>query len=260
MNLFRLLCGVVIVCSLLCSGTVCSADPLSQEGAAGYRNAVELFRNHQHADALSAFVRLVQAYDSNKSYQFGRLAALVEIAKEEKERNNDAWKGKAKEAAAIIKQMYRQHMTDPEYYLVSARYYTLIERERELDVVIRKALHYRADPAETDIVKGDAYFWLARMTDPQEVKERASVMSASPNLYARHDKAMKSKAAYDAALKTASLAGERKAYAYSMLSELERTMFRNKDQVTAYRMKAAEASPGSFWGKKSAEALRTGRD
>lgn len=260
MNAFRFGCIFMLLCSLLFTATAFSADATTEGSETAYMNAVELLQNRQHADAHAAFSQLLQAQSSNVQYQLGRLAALIELSKEEKERGSSFWKVKGKEAAQIIKQMYRIHISTPGYYLTSARYYTLIERERELDNVIKKALYFRADISEVNITKGDSYFWLAKLTDPHTVKELAPVISVAPHVYVRHDKGMVAKGAYDDALKSSVLAKPRQTYVYFMLAELERTIFLNKEQAAVFRKKAVEVDPNSYWGKKAAEVLRTGSD
>ena len=260
MNFSRPICILLLAGALFFSGAECSADLLTQKSDADYERTSELLRNHQYADALAAFARLAQAKNDNVYYQYGRIAALIELAKEEKERKSGAWKRKGKEAAVMIKKLYQKHMNDPEFYLVSARYYTLIEREWDVDLVVKKALYYRADYSEANIVKGDAYFWLTRILNPAEEQEKKSYTSSSPHLYAKHEKAMKAKECYDAAMQNTTLAGPRRAYVYFMLAELEQKFFLNREKAAGYRKKAADAAPESYWGRKAAEIVRSGRD
>jgi len=234
----------------------------SSEGTpdAEYRKAVELLQNRQNAEAYALFSKLLQQQGGNGNYQLGKLAAAIELAKVDKERGNKAWKVHGKEAAVSIKQLYRSHLTNPEYYLISSRYYALVEREREVEVALKKAIYYRADYAEVGIAKGDDFFWLARMTDSSAIKQGATIMSTSQNNYLRQFKAETAREGYETALKGSGLVPARAAYACFMLAEVEGTIFFNEGKAMTWRKRAVELAPESYWGKKAAEALRAQRD
>lgn len=256
----RIICLLVTMGILAFAGTVRAADPASNGTDPEYRKGVELLQNGLHAESLAHFSRLLQSQSGNGKYQLGRLAALIEVAKEEKELKNSTWKFRGKEAAVAVKQLYRSHIADPDYYLISSRYYALVEREREVDGVLKKALHYRADFAEVSIARGDNYFWLARMTNPSAIRDGATVMTTLQNPYLRHFKAETARDGYEAALKGSGLAPARAAYVCFMLAEVERTIFSNAGNASKWRKRAVELAPDSHWGKKAAEALRAQRD
>lgn len=256
----RIVCLLVMISIPALANVGWGADPASNSADAEYRKGIELLQNGRNVDALAHFSRLLQSQSGNGKYQLGRLAALIEVAKEEKELKNSTWKSRGKEAAVAVKQLYRSHIVDSDYYLISSRYYALVEREREIDGVLKKALHYRADFAEVSIARGDNYFWLARMTDPSAIRDGATVMTTLQNPYLRQFKAETARDGYEAALKGSGLAPARAAYACFMLAELERTIFSNAGNAAKWRKRAVELAPESYWGKKAAEALRAQRD
>lgn len=233
------------------------AGGASADDDAAYGKALAFLQNGQHAEAFDQFSQLMQSSGGNVKYQSGRLAALIELAKEDKERKSDAWKGKSEEAAITIKQMYRLRIAAPEFYLASSRYYALIERERHIEWSLQKASSFRADPAEVEIARGDAYFWLARMTDPGATADSAATGSSSSGAYVRQYKAASAKESYEAALKSPGLSPARAAYVYFTLAEIERSILLNSVPMTGYLKKAVEIAPDSFWGKKAAGVLRT---
>lgn len=220
-----------------------------------YEKAMFLKEEGKNDEAISMFNKFM---DASKD-ELKRTDAMLEQCMIMKGMKTRAWKSKAKEAQQKVKILYRTNYTNPEYWLVYAKFVALVNQERDVYGAFKKAFFYKPDYPEGYRIKGDLYSYLAKNTDPSESIASTAIgyeeVPVSKENSVRYQKGKEAKESYEIALRNSLLDNDRKVYIYYKIGVLEMDILSNKEDAAKNWKKAVELSPASMYGKKSAELL-----
>lgn len=220
-----------------------------------YEKAMFLKEAGKSDEAISMFSKFMDASND----ELKRTDAMLEQCMIMRGMKIRAWKSKAKEAQQKVKILYRTNYTNPEYWLVYAKFAALVNAERDVYGAFKKAFFYKPGYPEGYRVKGDLYSYLANKTDPSESTASTAIgyeeVPVRKENSVRYQKGKEAKESYEMALSNSTLDNDRKAYICYKIGVLEMDVLSNKEDAAKNWKKAVELSPASMYGKKSAELL-----
>ncbi len=212
-----------------------------------YLQALSLQESAKYDEAIQILSRLVYKNQDVK-YHLALIDALLEKSWDMKEAGNKNWKAVAIEGKTKIKDIYRDNLTNADYWILYSKLSAIVDRERNLSGGIKKALYYRPGDVKTLIIKGDLFFRLAKTTSRNHVFDDESGDT-------RKSRARKAKQAYKSALKDKNLSDEQRAYVCYSLGELNSQLFHDKRSSAKFWEQSVQASADSKWGTLSKERL-----
>lgn len=186
--------------------------------------------------------------------------ALIEQCMIMKDANNPVWKTRAIDASQKVKMLYRTNFTNPEYWLVYAKFSALVNKERHVNGAFKKAFYFKPDFIKGYIVKGDLYYYLAKNMDPSSSYTSSSITgettetndkSNSP----RYVAGINARDAYSVAVNSSTLDNKKKSSLFYKLGELEFIILSNKPAAISNWEKAVELDAESVYGKRAKERL-----
>ncbi len=257
MKKFRCITVVFVMALLFLSVNVAFA--VNEQYEADYQKAMALKYSEKYDEAFTILNRLANSSPDIK-YHFALIDTILEQFRIMKENKNPAWKTKAYAAKVKIKTMLMSNRSNPEFWLLYAKYSGLVEKDKHFQGGLKKALYYKPGYVDAYIVKGDIYFYQARITDAYETIEEDSVSYTGDyetEKYVRFFKGKEALAAYEKALKSQGITDEKKAAIYYKMAELKLQIFKNKDDSLEFWKKSVELSHDSKWGKLSNNRLNT---
>ena len=220
--------------------------PDDQTGA-DYLQALSLKESAKYDEAIQILTRLADK-DHDVKYRFALIDTLLEKSWDMKEAGNQNWKTVAIEGKTKLKDIYRDNLTNADYWILYSKLSAIVDRERNLSGGIKKALYYRPGDVKTLIIQGDLLFRLAKKTSINHVFDDESGDT-------RKSRARKAKRAYKSALKNKNLSDEQKAYVCYSLGELESKMFHDRRSSAKFWEQSVQASAESKWGALSKKRL-----
>lgn len=215
----------------------------------GLQEASRLMEYDKFDEAIQLLNNLAKK-SSDVRCQFALIDALTEKGWKMKEANNPDWRSVAEEAQVKIKGLYRANYTNPAYWLPYVNLSSLIDNQRHLNGGLNKAMYYKADYVKVLILKGDAYFRLAKFTNEVPAFDNKN-RGADDRAY----RARVARSSYEDALKNSSIDEYQKAYVYYRLGELETQLFNNRKRASEYWELAVASAPDKRWGELSRERL-----
>ncbi len=136
-----------------------SAPPSSAKTAdaiaKGTQAAIALYRQGKGAEAVVAFDKLLMDRPNDDALRIWKARALLEQARALKDVNTSGFKPLVVDAYRILHPMGRAHAQDPDWNFAMAQAFWLNERPTWAGRAAGKALEYRPDFAEAQIVLGD---------------------------------------------------------------------------------------------------------
>jgi len=224
-----------------------------------FDNAMSL-REEGKKDAAMDMLKKIMDTCSNDELKY--TDAMIEQCVIMRDMNNYDWKMKAVEAQRKVKILLRTNYTNPEYWLVYAKFAALVDEENHLTGAFKKAFFYKPNFIEGYILKGDLYSYFAKNTSPSSTAANSAVTKKDNAMRTRNKenslryiRGVKAKDAYYVALNSMSLDNKKKSYVFYKKGELEHIILSNKAEAIRNWKKAAEFDPDGIYGKISKERL-----
>lgn len=224
-----------------------------------FENALSL-KEEGKKDAAMDMLKKIMDTCSNDELKY--TDAMIEQCVIMRDMNNYDWKMKAVEAQRKVKILLRTNYTNPEYWLVYAKFAALVDEENHLTGAFKKAFFYKPIFIEGYILKGDLYSYFAKNTSPSSTAANSAVTKKDNAMRTRNKenslryiRGVKAKDAYYVALNSMSLDNKKKSYVFYKKGELEHIILSNKAEAIRNWKKAVEFDPDGIYGKISKERL-----
>ena len=137
-----------------------------------FENAMSLKEEGKNDAAMDMLKKIM---DTCGNDELKYTDAMIEQCLIMRDMNNYSWKMKAVEAQRKVKILYRANYSNPEYWLVYAKFAALVDKEDHLEGAFKKAFFYRPSYIEGYLLKGDLYSYFAKNTNPSSIAANSAV-------------------------------------------------------------------------------------
>lgn len=257
-------CALFVCVLVLTVFFVHGALASDEQSEADYQEAMALKDSGKYDEAYEILRRLASAYPDN-TYQLAFIDTTLEQLRILREEDNPAWKAKAKEAQWKIKSISKlsSNRNDPEFWLLYAKFSGLVEKDRHFKGGLKKFFYFKPEHVDGYILKGDIYFFEAKITDPDEFIKNDSASYTGKNYQTNKSvsflKGEDAMSAYKSALSAQGLNNENKSAVFFKMGELSLQILNNIKDAIEFWNRSAELSSDNTWGKRSVERLKTYR-
>ncbi len=138
---------------------------LAAEAIQGEKDAIALYRQGSVAEAAAAFGKLIAEKPNDDGLKIWRALALLEQARGMKDSNVSGYKTLVVNAYAILQPLGRGQAANPDWNFAMAKAFWLNDRPSWAKRAAEKALGFRANFAEAQLLLGDLALALPDLPD-----------------------------------------------------------------------------------------------
>lgn len=205
-----------------------------------YQHALNLLQEDKYDDTIAILTGLA-VNNVDPKYHFPLIEALLAKSEIMKESGDSGWESVAKSAQERIKGLLSLNSTNADYWILYAKFSSLVGSERGTNNAIQKYFFYliKSDNEKEFLFQGNNYFQSAI-----SLQERADSSGFEKEI---KNMGIKARNAYKSALDIKDLSNEIKSEVYFMLGYLEEQIFRDWFEADKFWKQAISIAPKSKW-------------